>query len=109
MVTRVNLVLVSAFLLKVYYPRIPEVHLQVTAALHIPFVGLRCGWGERITNNKHTNMDTHKKSNKNTDYWPRFIMIEVINQEASVTKLSPFAIHKGIMGIAGTVKDVKKL
>ena len=35
---------------RVYYPRIPGVYLLVTAALHIPCVGLRGGWGLRITN-----------------------------------------------------------
>jgi len=44
-----------------------------------------------------------------TDDWPRFIMIESTSSDASVAKLSPFAIDKGIQGIAGAVKDVKKL
>ena len=36
-------------------------------------------------------------------------MIESSVPDKSITKLSPFALHKGIMGIAGLVKDVKKL
>ena len=36
-----------------------------------------------------------------SDDWPRFIILFII--------LSPFVNHKGIMGIAGTVKDTKKL
>ena len=31
------------------------------------------------------------------------------DSERPVGKLSPFAIHKGILGIAGVVKDLKKL
>ena len=33
----------------------------------------------------------------------------MIDDERRIGKLSPFAIHKGILGIAGVVKDVKKL
>ena len=35
-------------------------------------------------------------------------MIESGVPDKLISKLSPFAIHKGIMGIAGSVKDVKK-
>ena len=44
-----------------------------------------------------------------TDDWPRFIILTSANSERPIGKLSPFAIHKGILGIAGVVKDVKKL
>ena len=53
--------------------------------------------------------DSDSDSRLNAADWPRFIIIESLDKESSVAKLSPFAIHKGIMGIAGTVKDVKKL
>lgn len=43
------------------------------------------------------------------DDWPKFITIESISSDIPITKLSPFAIQKGIAGIAGTVKEVKKL
>lgn len=43
------------------------------------------------------------------DTWQRFIILESTQTEMPLTKLSPFAIQKGIAGIAGTVKDVKKL
>ena len=43
------------------------------------------------------------------DDWPRFIILTSANSEKPIGKLSPFAIHKGILGIAGVVKDVKKL
>lgn len=41
--------------------------------------------------------------------WPKFILLESTSTETPLSKLSPFAIHKGILGVAGTVKDVKKL
>lgn len=41
--------------------------------------------------------------------WQRFIVLESLTDDMPLTKLSPFAIHKGITGIAGTVKDIKKL
>ena len=44
-----------------------------------------------------------------TNDWPRFMILTYVNPERPIGKLSPFAIHKGILGIAGVVKDVKKL
>ena len=44
-----------------------------------------------------------------SDDWPRFIILEPTENDRPLARLSPFAIHKGIMGIAGTVKDTKKL
>jgi len=41
--------------------------------------------------------------------WQRFILLESLSIDSPLTKLSPFAIQKGITGIAGTVKDIKKL
>lgn len=39
----------------------------------------------------------------------RFILLESLSIDSPLTKLSLFAIQKGITGIAGTVKDIKKL
>ena len=36
-----------------------------------------------------------------TDDWPRFLILTSVNPERPIGKLSPFAIHKGILGIAG--------
>ena len=44
-----------------------------------------------------------------SDDWPRFIILEPTENDRPLARLSPFAIHKGILGIAGTVKDTKKL
>ena len=41
----------------------------------------------------------------NDKEWPRFIMIQSSDEERPLVKLSPFAVHKGIHGIAGTVKE----
>ena len=46
------------------------------------------------------------------DHWPRFITLEAElsdSQPKPLTKMSPFLIQKGIQGIVGTPKSVKKL
>lgn len=44
-----------------------------------------------------------------SENWQRFILLESLQSDMPLSKLSPFAIQKGISGIAGTVKDCKKL
>lgn len=44
-----------------------------------------------------------------SETWQRFILLESLLPDMPLTKLSPFAIQKGISVIAGTVKEVKKL
>lgn len=61
---------------------------------------------EPDTDNSAANRGFSLSSN---DDWPKFITIESISSDIPITKLSPFAIQKGIAGIAGTVKEVKKL
>lgn len=41
---------------------------------------------------------------KKNEHWQRFILLESLSTDIVLTKLSPFAIQKGISGIAGTVK-----
>ena len=41
--------------------------------------------------------------------WPRFIVLNSSDPSAPLSRLSPFAILKGINGIAGAVNDIKKL
>ena len=43
-----------------------------------------------------------------SDDWPRFIILEPTENDRPLARLSTFAIHKGIMGIAGTVKECGK-
>ena len=41
--------------------------------------------------------------------FPRFIIIESTEENASITSLSPFVIQKALQGIAGEPKSIKKL
>ena len=46
------------------------------------------------------------------EHWPRFITLEAEStdtQTKPLTKVSPFIIQKGLQGIIGTPKSVKKL
>lgn len=50
------------------------------------------------------------KTQINEGNWPKYLVIQDVNQtESSILSLSPFAIAKGIEGIAGEPKTVKKL
>jgi hypothetical protein len=52
---------------------------------------------------------TNKKTKVISNFaWPRFLVIGSSNDEA-LKKLSPFAIQKGLIGLAGEPKSVKKL
>ena len=50
-------------------------------------------------------------SDSDTDMttWPRFLIMEGTDLQHPLHKLSPFAIHKGILGISGEPVSVKKL
>jgi len=48
-------------------------------------------------------------SETDTSIWPRFLIIESTCAEKPISKLSPFAISKGIQGLAGEPKSVRKL
>ena len=41
--------------------------------------------------------------------WPRFLVIDGTDPDKPITKLSPFAISKGLKGLAGTLDNVKRL
>jgi hypothetical protein len=41
--------------------------------------------------------------------FPRFLVIESSDENNPLSKLSPFAIHKGIEGILGSTKSIKRL
>ena len=62
----------------------------------------------------HTDSDTeHKKGLSKklppSANFPRFIVMKPTYSEQSLTKLSPFAVEKSILGRYGTVKQVKKV
>ena len=52
--------------------------------------------------------DLSKKPPRNANF-PRFIVLKPTYSDQSLTKLSPFAVKKSILGRYGTVKQVKKL
>lgn len=64
---------------------------------------------------KMTDYDTEQRFTNasvfplSSESWPRFIVLESLSPDTPLTKLSPFAIQKGVLAIAGTVKDAKKL
>ena len=41
--------------------------------------------------------------------WPRFMLIQSVDPERPIAKLSPFTIHQGIKGLAGTPRTVRRL
>ena len=41
--------------------------------------------------------------------WPRFMLIQSVDPERPISKLSPFTIHQGIKGLAGTPRTVRRL
>ena len=43
------------------------------------------------------------------EYWPRFLMIEGTDDSNPFSKLSPFAVNKGIVGITSQTAIIKKL
>ena len=47
-------------------------------------------------------------SNMSTDNWLRFLIIEPISNGA-LNSLSPFAVHKALQGLAGELKNVKRI
>ena len=59
-------------------------------------------------NGNGTNGNNKKENDLNID-WPRFlVMQDSVKDSAALKKLSPFAISKGLIGIAGEPKSVKK-
>ena len=60
---------------------------------------------------KNPNKRPYNDSDSDSDStpWPRFLIIESVDKDMPLQKLSPFAINKGIMGIAGQPASVKKL
>ena len=63
-----------------------------------------------FTSSDEESMSSNFKKTKtlSSKTWPRFLVIGSSNDEA-LKKLSPFAIQKGLEGLAGEPKSVKKL
>ena len=60
-------------------------------------------------NDDSSESDNDVNTNETSSSWPRFLVIEGINPEQPINKLSPFAIAKGIKGLAGEPKTLTKL
>jgi hypothetical protein len=63
---------------------------------------------KRSQRDSNSDSDPEPELLKNNE-WPRFLIISPTNDDQSLGKLSPFAIAKGIKGLAGDPKDVKVL
>ena len=95
-------------------------HLSGSAALHTPLLDSMVGGGgvgELLSFNMTSKTQAKTPKNRHivdsdsglyleneplttlTDDWPRFIILTSINPERPIGKVSPFAIHKGILGI----------
>ena len=48
-------------------------------------------------------------SDLENEYWPHYIVLSSNDDSAPLANLSPFAILKGVNGIAGALKDIKKV
>ena len=110
---------------RVYYPCIlgtemSEIHISMVS----PLLALHGGWGAGIMN-EHTPImdnnyppsssgrkrvrsnDSDSEDENKADWsvvWPRFIVLEPRDILQPLTKLSPFAVEKSILGRYGTVK-----
>ena len=107
---------------------------EIRISLASPLLALRGGWEAGMMNN-HTpimdsftphNVSSRKRSraNESDDHdsdtedlnkpdwnlvWPRFIVLESLNPDEPLTKLSPFLVEKAIQGRFGSVKKVSKM
>jgi len=73
-----------------------------------------------LTKSQQRNFQTSKRSyrevesssdgeDNTTDMWPRFLVVQGTSVEFPLAKLNPFAIEKGIQGLAGTPVSVRRL
>ena len=87
---------------------------------HFPFVGLRGGWEPQmkfivqITDNQTNKKKKNELENEPADFettgpFARFLIIESLNSEHLLSKLSPFVIEKELVSLARSPKSVKKL
>ena len=116
---------------RVYCPCIPGAEMsEIRISLASPLLALRGGWEAGMMNNHTPIMDTQNPprvlqengldqmmivmlTDQNTaDWsvvWPRFIVLEPRDILQPLTKLSPFAVEKAMLGRYGTVKKVRKM
>ena len=63
--------------------------------------------GLSSSDDESTKIEISKRSKVTTSNWPRFLIVSS-TVEGALNKLSPFAIQKAIVGLAGEPKSVKK-
>jgi hypothetical protein len=63
------------------------------------------------TSHKRTRdqVDSDSDSENEIDFWPRFLIMESTDSSRPLSKLSPFALQKGIQGLAGVAKNITRL
>lgn len=62
-----------------------------------------------VSYSKKRKSDVCNSSDESDKNWPRFIVISAKDKDKNVNDLSPFLIQKTIKGVAGDVKDTKKI
>jgi hypothetical protein len=63
---------------------------------------------KRSQNDCDSDSEPEPETSTNNE-WPRFLVMSPLNEGQSLAKLSPFAVAKGMKGLAGELKDVKVL
>ena len=64
---------------------------------------------KRRTDNSDHDSDSDNEMLFMNDNFPRFLVISAANESRPLSTLHPFAVDKGLKGIAGTLKSVKRL
>ena len=60
-------------------------------------------------NDQDSDLDYENERSYSCNNWPRFLFMESSNDDLPLSKLSPFAVQKGLQAVAGTLKSIKRL
>ena len=64
----------------------------------------------RVDRTFYNDSDSDYETRTVTMNWPRFLLVESVDESLLVTKLSPFAIDKGFQAlISGGLRSIKRL
>ena len=58
---------------------------------------------------KKRSLEYESSKEDDIEFWPRFLVVEGGKDGRLPLKLNPFAVEKGLKGVAGTVKNVTRL
>ena len=64
---------------------------------------------KRLRNNDQDSDFENERSYNSCNNWPRFLVVESSSDDLPLSKLSPFAVQKGLQAVAGTLKSIKRL